>query len=102
MQFQRKRFPDGDLAVEEPNRLGRGHAQRFKHLFRGGLCRLVNSGMDDCGLGHGVHVSQMQHMSKGDILRERRLAGLPSHRHDCLQKTGQVGGGDLGLAGVDF
>lgn len=102
MQFQRKGFPDGDLAVEEPNRLGRCHAQGFEHLFRGGLCRLVNSGMDDCGLGHEVYVSQMQHMSKGDILRARRVAVSLGHRHDRLQKPGEVGGGDLGLARVDF
>jgi hypothetical protein len=41
-------------------------------------------------------------MSKGDILRARRVAVSLGHRHDRLQKPGEVGGGDLGLAGVDF
>ncbi len=44
----------------------------------------------------------MQHMSKGDILRARRVAVSVGHRHDCLQKPGKDGGGDLGLARVDF
>ena len=50
VQLQWEGLPDSDLTIKKPDRLGRCHPQSIKHLLSCGLCRLVDSCMDYCGL----------------------------------------------------
>ena len=50
VQLQREGLPDGNLAIKKPDRLGWSYPQGVKHLLSCGLCRLVDSCMDYCGL----------------------------------------------------